>query len=338
MNILKLDRTLLVAELGMNHDGSFGQAKALVAAAAAAGADAVKIQTHIADAETLKNAPAPPYFQAESRHAYFTRTAFSLAQHVELKRHAHAHGVAFLSSPFSAEAVALLAEARVDGLKIPSGEVTNLPLLRLAARTRIPVLLSSGMSSVAELDLAVKTLRSSRGAFAVLQCTSMYPCPDESVGLNLIAKFKARYRCPIGLSDHTSAIFASIAAAVLGARIIERHFTLSKKGYGPDAALSLEPHEFRMMADGIRSVERVLAHPVDKDAMCRSLSGMKRVFEKSVVSLRPIAKGAVIGAADVGLKKPGGGIAPKDFDRVVGARARTDIPAHVRISRAVLRG
>ncbi len=337
---LKLGRpggVLVIAEIGMNHDGSLRKAKALIRAAAAAGADAVKFQTHIAEAETLMDAPAPPYFKAEPRFQFFKRTAFTRAQHAELKAEARSRGVRFISSPFSERAVNLLRAAGVDAFKIPSGEVTNGPLLAQAAATGIPVILSSGMSNLRELDEAVAVLRRGRSPFAVLQCTSMYPCPEEFVGLNLLDLLRRRYGCPVGLSDHTLGLHASWAAAALGADLIERHFTLSKSDYGPDARFSLEPGEFRTLVEGLRSVGRMLSHPVDKDALCRRLSPMKRIFEKSVVSSRAIAKGAVIGRLDLALKKPGIGIPPRDMRLVVGRTAVKNIPAEVLIRRGMFR-
>lgn len=327
LNWSRLDRTYVVAELGMNHDGSLARAKALMRAAAESGADAVKLQTHIAEAETLRDAPMPPYFKAEPRWDYFKRTAFSRRQYGELKALARRLAVGFISSPFSEEAVDLLEEIGVDALKVPSGEVTNIPMLRRIARSGLPVLLSSGMSSWNELDLAVRTLRRGRGPLAVLQCTSRYPCPYESVGLNLIAQMEKRYHCPIGLSDHTTTLYASFAAVALGARVLERHFTLSKKAYGPDARFSLEPREFAELVRGVRAMDAMRSHPVDKDALCRRLADMKRVFEKSLVTTRPLRRGERFAPDSVAVKKPGGGLPPKDLARVLAARAAKDIPA-----------
>ena len=177
----------LIAEIGSVHDGSFGNAVKLIDAAAACGAHAVKFQTHIAAAETLRNAPNPPYFKGEPRFEYFTRTGFSLPQWKELAAACGRAKVEFLSSPFSLEAVDLLEEVGVGSYKIPSGEVTNIPLLKKIATTKKPVLLSSGMSDWAELDAAVAALRGG-GPVTVLQCSSAYPCPPEQVGLNVMVR------------------------------------------------------------------------------------------------------------------------------------------------------
>ncbi|MBI5625540.1 MAG: N-acetylneuraminate synthase family protein [Elusimicrobia bacterium] len=321
----------------MTHDGSFNLAKSMVRAAAECGVDAVKLQAHIAEEETLPSAPPPPYFSGETRISYFKRTAFSQEQYRELGALARSCGVAFVASPFSEAALELLLRAGVEVLKVPSGEVTNTPLLRLMAATGLPVLLSSGMSSVRELDRAAAVLRRGRSPWAVLQCTSLYPCPYEKVGLNLLAELGRRYLCPVGLSDHTLTTHASLAAVTLGARILERHFTVSKKLYGPDARFSLEPAEMQGLVEGVRAVEAMLLHPVDKDRLCGSLKGMKSVFEKSVVSRRDIGRGEVIRAADVAVKKPGGGIPPDRLGDVVGSAARVEIPKDRQIAPSMLR-
>ena len=316
----------IIAEVGSVHDGSFGNAGRLIDAAADRGADAVKFQTHIASAETLPDAPMPSFFQGEPRYQYFERTGFSLSQWKELKARCEERNVEFLSSPFSLEAVELLEEVGVARYKVPSGEVTNLPLLELVAGTGKPVILSSGMSSWAELDRAVETIRRRHDRLTVLQCTSEYPCPYEEVGLNVLQEMRGRYGLDVGLSDHTLTPWAALAAVALGASVIEKHFTFSRLMYGSDARHSLEPAEFAEMVSGVRALELMLAHRVDKSDVGR-FAEMKLVFQKSVVSLRPIPAGQVIEAAMVGVKKPGTGIPAADLEKVLGRRAARDIPA-----------
>ncbi|MBI3321942.1 MAG: N-acetylneuraminate synthase family protein [Candidatus Omnitrophica bacterium] len=318
-------QVVIIAEVGMNHDGSVGHAKQLIEVAAECGADVVKFQAHLADAETLPDAPRPPYFDSESRDAYFTRTAFTPEQWAVLKAHAERRGVRFLSSVFSLEAVELLEQIGVEAYKIPSGEVTNLPLLDHVAKTRKPVLLSSGMSTWQELDAAVEAIHRVHDRVTVLQCTSAYPCPDTQVGLNVMLQMRQRYRLPVGLSDHTMAPYAAFAAVSLGARAIEKHLTLSRRMYGSDARHSLEPREFAELVQGIRAIETMLQHPVDKDRLARELAPMKRIFEKSVVSLKDLPAGAPIPAEAVGMKKPGTGIPASQLTRIVGRRPRRDI-------------
>ncbi len=322
----------IIAEVGSVHDGSFGNAKKLIEAASECGADAVKFQTHIASAETLKNAPMPPYFKGEPRYEYFERTGFTLPQWKELKAHADSIGIEFLSSPFSIEAVDLLEEVSIKRYKVPSGEVTNVPLLERIAKTKKPVLLSSGMSDWKELDRAVEVFKNnqSEGAglearLTMLQCTSAYPCPYESVGLNVLAELRERYKCPVGLSDHTLTSFSSFAAVTLGATVIEKHLTFSRKMYGSDAPLSLEPPEFCDLTKGIRAIETMMRHPVKKGDLSH-FKTMKEIFEKSVVSRLPIAKGAVITGDMLACKKPGTGIPAAKLPNIIGQKAACDIP------------
>ncbi len=320
------ERIQIIAEVGSVHDGSLGNAKKLIEAAAACGVDAVKFQTHIAEAETLPDAPMPPYFKGEPRFEYFQRTGFSQAQWRELKEHCQAQGVEFLSSPFSVEAVELLERVGVERYKIPSGEVTNLPLLEAVAETGKPVLLSSGMSSWDELDRAVETIRRRHQQIVVMQCTSEYPCPYQEVGLNVMQEMGRRYGLPVGLSDHTLTAYACYAAATLGATVLEKHFTFSRLMYGSDAPHSLEPAELKDLVQGVRAIETMLNSPVDKGDASR-FGEMKRIFEKSLVSLAPIPAGAEFTPQVVGVKKPGTGIPAARFHEVMGKKAARDIPA-----------
>lgn len=316
----------IIAEVGSVHDGSVGNARELVRVAAECGADVVKFQTHIAAAETLRSAPSPPYFSGEPRFEYFERTAFSREQLRELKASAEGRGIELLSSPFSVEAVTLLEDVGVVRYKVPSGEITNLPLIEAIAATGKPVLLSSGMSSWAELDRAVETVRRRHDRLTVLQCTSAYPCPYERVGLNVMVEMGKRYAVPVGLSDHTLTPYAALAAVALGASVVEKHLTFSRQMYGSDARHSMEPAEMAELVRGIRAIEAMLAHPVDKDDLSL-LAGMKTTFEKSVVSVAAIPRGTVVERAMLGFKKPGTGIPAHHWSDVVGRRAARDIPA-----------
>lgn len=317
----------IIAEIGMNHDGSFGLAKAHIDAAVEAGVDYVKFQTHIPEAETLRNAPAPTYFTQEPRFDYFKRTSFSLEQWKDIRTYCDEKHVKFLSSPFSFEAVDVLEQVRVDAYKIPSGELTNVPLIEYIAKTGKLMLVSSGMSSYEELDESIARIRQYHSNLVVMQCTSEYPCLPESVGLNVIHELKGRYGVPVGFSDHTLDMYASLAAVTLGAVYIEKHFTLSKKMYGPDAYMSLEPHEMSNLVKGIRFIEKVLQHPVNKNDLTK-FSTMKETFQKSIVTVKEIKKGSIITRDMLGIKKPGTGLAPKLLEEVIGKKTVEDVPQH----------
>lgn len=322
---MNFNERLIIAEIGMTHDGSLGQALELIKAAAAAGVDAVKFQMHISSEETIKNAPQPPYFKAEPRYEFFERTAFTIEQWRQLKQQCTDCSVKFIVSPFSIEAVKRLEDIGVDALKIPSGEITNIPYLEYIVRTKIPVIISSGMSSWKELDECINIFRKGNSNFAILQCTSEYPCPPKAVGLNVIKEIKEKYlNCAVGISDHTEGIWASIAAWMEGATIIERHFTLSKLMYGPDAKMSMEPKEMKQLCDSIKQLEIALNNPVDKSE-CQQFSDMKKIFQKSIVAIKPIKAGTVITEDMIGYKKPGTGLETKYYKDIIGKKNKVDL-------------
>jgi N,N'-diacetyllegionaminate synthase len=322
----------VIAEAGMNHDGSLGNAIRTAEVAAECGADAVKFQLHDADAETTRDAPSPPYFEHETRYEYFERTAFSDEQWRMLKQACDDARIEFMCSVFSVEAVERLEQIGVQRYKIGSGEVTNLELVRRVAATAKPVLLTSGMSSWAELDAAVAAAGDD---VTVLQCTSEYPTPPERVGLNVLAQLRERYGKRVGFSDHSEGNYAAFAAVALGAVVVEKHFALSKNLYGPDAAFSMEPDELEDLVEGIRDIETMLGNPVDKDDLDR-VAEMKRVFEKSVVTVADVAAGATIERTMLAAKKPGTGIPAARIDDVVGRRAARDLPADTVVTEEML--
>lgn len=321
----------IIAEIGMNHDGSIGQAKAFIKAAADCGVDSVKFQTHIADAETLLNAPRPKYFQDESRYDYFKRTAFSAEQHKDLKSYAASLKVEFISSPFSMEAIDLLIGIGVNTLKVPSGEVSNLPYLRYMSKFGKHVLLSSGMSSWSEIKSAYEALNQNGTKVTMLQCTSEYPCPPEKAGLNNLKLFKENFGCEVGFSDHTLGSAAAIVAVTLGASVIEKHFTVSNDLYGPDAKFSATPIEMKRLVADVRATEKLISCKVDKDLACSELKDMKITFEKSVVAARDLNIGHLITEKDLVYKKPGDGINAKDYEKVIGKKVVKSISVNQKI-------
>jgi N,N'-diacetyllegionaminate synthase len=318
------NRFSLIAEIGSVHDGSFGNACKLIEAASTAGATAVKFQTHIAEAETLADAPMPSYFKGEPRMDYFRRTSFTLDQWKQLKSCCDSHRVAFMSSPFSLEAVDLLEEVGMDTYKIPSGEVSNLPLLQKIAALGKPIILSSGMSSWDEIDEAVKTLRQGIGDLLVMQCSSKYPCPPEKVGLNVMLEMQKRYGVSVGYSDHTLGMAACISAVALGATAVEKHFTFSRLMYGSDAQHSMEPTEFRHLADALHEVRSMLSNPVDK-SLVDEYDKMKAIFQKSIVAARNLPKGTLLNESDLAYKKPGTGIGAEKYREVIGSYLNCDV-------------
>ncbi len=318
---------LLIGEVALAHDGSLGMAHAFIDAIAGAGADAVKFQTHLAEHESTPAEPwrVPLPTQDATRYDYWRRTGFTAEGWAALRGHAAERGLAFLSSPFSVAAVELLERIGVTAWKIPSGETGNPALLERIARTGRPVLLSTGMSPMSEVDAAVAVVRGAGVPFAVLQCTSAYPVAPDAVGLNLLETFRARYGCPVGLSDHSGTVYPALAAAALGADVLEVHVTLSREMFGPDVPASVTTAELRLLAEGIRWMETMRAHPVNKDAAAERLSPVRALFTKSVVARRDLAAGTVLDAGDLDLRKPGRGIPAARLTEVIGAVLRRDV-------------
>jgi N,N'-diacetyllegionaminate synthase len=321
---------LVIAEVAQTHDGSLGLAHSFIDAVAARGVDAIKFQTHIAAAESTPSEPfrVPFSWQDDSRYDYWARTSFTEAEWRTLATHARERGLIFLSSPFSVEAVDLLERVGVPAWKIGSGECTNLPLLERVAATRLPIILSTGLSGFAELDDTVGRLRgSSGGAVAVLQCTSAYPVAPEQLGLNLITEFRHRYGPPVGLSDHSGTIFPGLAAVALGASIVEVHVAFDREQFGPDVAASITMGELANLVEGIRFIETALAHPVDKDVAASELAPLRKLFTRSIVWACNLDEGAVVQEWHLSLKKPGTGMPPARLPSLIGRRTRRRVHA-----------
>jgi N-acetylneuraminate synthase len=317
----------VIGEVGLVHDGSLGTAHCYIDAIADAGADAVKFQTHIAEAESTPQEPFRVHFsrQDASRYDYWKRTEFTEEQWAGLAHHAAERGLMFLSTPFSVEAVELLQRVGVPAWKVGSGEIRTLPMLRRMAATGKPLLISTGMASWAEIDETVSLVRETGLPFALFQCTSAYPCPPEKVGLNVLQEMRGRYGCPVGLSDHSGSIYAGLAAATLGAELLEVHVTLSRRAFGPDVPASLTVEELASLVQGVRAVEKMLTHPVDKDALAGEFGAMRTMFSKSLVPRRDLPQGAVVSEDDLTMKKPGTGIPAARLAEFIGRRLRRPV-------------
>jgi N-acetylneuraminate synthase len=326
---LQRGRSLIIAEVGLAHDGSLGLAHAFIDEVARGRADAVKFQTHIAAAESTPAEPFRVNFsrQDATRYEYWKRIEFTEEQWRGLAEHAADRGLLFLSSPFSSEAVAMLDRIGMPMWKVGSGEVSNAPLLDTLIATGRPILLSSGMSDLAELDKAVRRVRAANVQLAVLQCTTAYPCPPERIGLNLLPLFRTRYESLVGLSDHSGTIYPSIAAAAVGADVIEVHVTMSRGMFGPDVPASVTIEELGQLVEGVRFVERMLANPVDKDAAAQDMGALRAIFTKSLVARTSLEAGTVLTDAHVAAKKPGTGMPAERLPDVVGRRLRRGLRA-----------
>lgn len=320
---------VVIAEVGQAHDGSLGMAHAYIDAVATAGADAVKFQTHIAAAESTPDEPWRVKFSTQdgTRYDYWKRMEFTQEQWQGLKHHAEERGLQFLSSPFSVEAVEVLIKIGVSAWKIASGEVSHPDLFDRIVATGLPVFVSTGMSSLNEIDLVVAQIRRHNVPVTVLQCTSAYPCPPEKVGLNMIPFFRERYGCAVGLSDHSGTIYAGLAAATLGIDVLEVHVTFSREMFGPDISSSLTTGELRQLIDGIRFIEKMKNNPVDKDNLAKDLASMRSLFTKSVVAQVALLAGTVLQKEHLAVKKPGTGIPAARLPELVGRTLRRSVEA-----------
>ncbi|MEZ5401931.1 MAG: N-acetylneuraminate synthase family protein [Bryobacteraceae bacterium] len=323
-------RSLIVAEIAQAHDGSLGTAHAYIDAVAAAGADAIKFQTHIAAAESTPDEPWRVKFSRvdETRYEYWKRMEFKPEEWMGLAEHCRDKGLLFLSSPFSIEAAELLLSCGVTGWKIASGEVSNTPMLRFMTRAGLPFLISSGMSPWAELDRAVDAVRPAGTQICLFQCTTAYPCPPERIGLNLIGEMRRRYPdCFVGLSDHSGTIYPGLAAAALGSAALEIHVTFSRECFGPDVPASVTLGELKQLVDGIRFIEKMTANPLEKDAMARDMEGHRRLFTKSVAVRVDLQAGDVLAWEHLTVKKPGTGIPAERLESLVGKRLARGVEA-----------
>jgi N,N'-diacetyllegionaminate synthase len=319
----------LIAEVAQAHDGSLGAAHAYIDAAADAGVDAVKFQTHIADAESTLDEPFRIKFsqQDETRYAYWKRMEFTPEQWAGLAAHAKERRLIFLSSAFSIAAVELLRKLRMAAWKVGSGEVATRDLLDAMLAAGGPILLSTGMSTYAEIGEVVTRLRGRGAELALFQCTTRYPVGLDEVGLNVIGELRKRFDCPAGLSDHSGMIYPALAAMAQGAEMIEAHIVFDKRMFGPDTAASLTVQEFKEVAQARDAIAQMLSHPVDKDRIAGELAQTRTVFGKSVALSRNLPAGTVLARDMLTVKKPGTGIPAAELDTLVGRRLKRDADA-----------
>jgi N,N'-diacetyllegionaminate synthase len=322
---------LVIAEAGVNHNGDMRIARELVKLAAESGADAIKFQTFAAERLATASAPKAAYQVArtgrdESAQEMLRKLELGRAEHLELMGACRREGIMFLSSAFDEESADLLEDLGVEAFKVPSGEVTNLPYLRHLAGKGRPLIVSTGMSTLEEVETAVETIRDAASVPVVLlHCVSLYPAPAAGSNLRAMATMRERFGIPVGFSDHTEGIAVALAAVALGANVIEKHFTTDRGLPGPDHAASLEPAELRAMIDGIRRVESALGDGIKQPLPEEAETA--RVARKSVVAESDIGEGEVIGRDMLTLKRPGTGLPPAKLDWVVGRRARRAIAA-----------
>jgi N-acetylneuraminate synthase len=327
-------RVLVVAEAGVNHNGSPALALDLVDAAARAGADAVKFQTFRAEALASPLAPKAGYQErttgsAESQRDMLRKLELDAAAHRALVARCRSHGITFLSTPFDLQSLALLVELDVPMIKIGSGDLTNGPLLEAAARSGKPLILSTGMATLAEIGEALALVetrgRAKRKRVTLLQCTTEYPAAPADLNLRAMQTLKERFGTRVGFSDHSTGTAAALAAAALGAVLIEKHLTLDRKMPGPDHAASLEPGDFAAMVAGIREVGRALGSAQKRPAKAELAN--VAAARKSLVAARAVRKGEAFSPENLAVMRPGGGISPMRYWEWLGKKAKRDYAA-----------
>ena len=323
-------KTIIIAEAGVNHNGSLEMAKELIIAAADANADYVKFQTFNSDLVVTGSADKAAYQikntgVKESQLEMISKLELSHKDHYELKEYANQYGIKLFSTAFDLPSIDFLRELDIDRFKIPSGEITNLPYLRHAAAFGKPIILSTGMSNLGEIEDALKVLEEGgmdRNHITLLHCTSEYPAPFIDVNLIAIKTLEQAFGLEVGYSDHTEGIEVSIAAVALGATIIEKHFTLDKNLPGPDHKASVEPEELRSLVDAVRNINMALGDG-RKRVTASELENIK-VARKSLVAATSIKKGDRFSKENITVKRPGVGISPMRYDEIIGKLASRD--------------
>ncbi len=325
-----MSKVFIIAEVGVNHNGSLDLAKKLIDAATDTGADAVKFQTFKADRLATKLAHKADYQKNntsinESQYEMLKKLELDEDKHKAIIKHCKQKQIMFLSSAFDNESVDMLNDFGMAIFKIPSGEITNLPYLRHVGSLKKPIILSSGMSDLGDIKNALDVLLEcgvSKDQLTVLHATTEYPCPIEEVNISAMQSIGANFGVKVGYSDHTKGIEVSIAAVALGACVIEKHFTLDQTMEGPDHKASLEPDEFKSMVRAIRNIEKALGDGIKKPT--KSEIKNMAITRKSIVALRTIKSGEIFSVDNLALKRPGTGISPMDLNKIIGQIARRD--------------
>lgn len=324
------NRTLIIAEAGVNHNGDLALAKQLIERAAEAGADLVKFQTFKADRQVTRTAKKAVYqtqttSTEESQHEMLRRLELSTDMHHELIEHCAVNNIGFFSTGFDIESIDLLLSLGQDFFKVPSGEMTNLPYLRHIGQLGKTVILSTGMATLGEVESAIDALEQAgtpRANISVLHCTTEYPTPMTEVNLRAMQSMQTAFGVEVGYSDHTPGIEVSIAAVAMGASVIEKHFTLDRNLPGPDHQASLEPEELTAMVSAIRNIEVALGDGIKR--LTPSEAKNAPVMRKSLLANQAIKAGEIFSADNITAKRPGTGISPMRWDDVIGRTASRD--------------
>ena len=324
---INIKKTFIIAEAGVNHNGSLKKALKLIDVAKLCGADAIKFQTFKAENLAINNASKAEYqkytsSKKETQFEMLRKLEFTEEMHQACFKKCKKKKIIFLSSAFDIESLHYLKKFRLNYFKVPSGEITNIPYLEFLGKLKKKVILSTGMSCIYEIKKAIKALvanGTNKKNITLMQCTTAYPAPYTEINLNTIATLRSRFKLNIGFSDHSLGVQASIAAVALGAKVIEKHLTLSKKMQGPDHKASLDPKEFKFMVQSIKIVEETLGSKIKK--ITKSEKKNIYIVRKSIVAATKIKKNEKFSNANIACKRPGTGISPLFFKKLIGKKS-----------------
>ena len=330
-HLKNITSSIIIAEAGINHDGSLEKAKKMVDVAVEANADYVKFQSFKANKLVTANALTSSYinqgsYTGESFRDLLTRLELDNQSHIELKNYCDKKGIKFLSTAFDSESFDFLLELGIDIVKVASGDITNLPLLKYMADSQLPMIVSTGMATLGEIEYAIEAIeKTGNSNITLLHCISWYPAEIETTNLLFMKTLKNAFGYPVGYSDHTLGINMTIAARALGASVLEKHFTLQKEDFGPDHSASVEPNELIDLVTGIREVEAGLG--TTRRVFSEKEIGQRDVHRRSIVVKKLIKEGEVLSLENLTLKRPGNGIKPKYLNSIIGKKAKIEFAA-----------
>ena len=325
-----MNKTLIIAEIGVNHNGCLETAKKMIDRAKISGADYVKFQSFVASSLVTKNALKSDYQKVSENDKstqleMLSELEFNNEQFDQIFKYCKIKNIGFLSTGFDFQSMEILKSYDMDYIKVPSGEITNLPMLQYVSKLKKPIILSTGMSTIKEIDSALKILYSNgvkNKNITLLQCTSEYPTPLSQANLNIIPELRKIFDISVGFSDHTIGFEAALGAVALGASIIEKHFTLDKSQKGPDHKTSIEPEEFKKMVNFVRGIETALGSSIKKPTIAEEKN--KIIVRKSIVAKKKINKGEIFDENNLTTKRPANGISPMMIESIIGKKSKRD--------------
>lgn len=316
-------KPLIIAEIGQAHEGKISNVFKYIDLLSETGVDAIKFQTHIAEEESTLDEPFRKNFnfKIKNRYEYWESVEFNINEWKKIKKYTEKKKLIFLTSVFSIKAAHMMKKIGIKALKLGSGEFNSMDLINEIVKIKLPILLSTGVATLNEIDNLNKFLKRKKASYAFFQCTSNYPVRLEKVGINLINKFKRRYNCPIGLSDHSGSIYPSIFGLSLNTNLLEVHVKLNQKEKGPDASSSIDIQELKKICEINDAIYLMRKNPVDKSILSTDLRKMKIVFGKSISLKKDVKKGELIKKENILMKKPAIGFSYRDINKIVGKSA-----------------